>query len=115
MLLQFLAFLNGMPRRKRSSKVIKGLSNEYSQLLKYIKDPNLLVFTAAGGLGPVDFVTLNLKTGKYNAYDVKSKNFRKSNYVSKQGHNVNYNGKLINRPLTILQKKLNVKIIYGDE
>ena len=94
-----------MPRRKRSSKVIKGLSNEYSQILKYIKDPNLLVFTAAGGLGPVDFVTLNLKTGKYNAYDVKSKNYRKPNY----------NGKLINRPLTILQKKLNVKIIYGDE
>ena len=104
-----------MARRKRSSKVVKGLSNEYSQILKYIKNPNLLVFTAAGGLGPVDFVTLNLKTGKYNAYDVKTKNFRKSNYINKEGHNVNYNGKLINRPLTILQKKLNVKIIYGDE
>ena len=104
-----------MIRRKRSSQVIKGLSNEYSQILKYIKNPNLLVFTAAGGLGPVDFVTLNIKTGKYNAYDVKSKNYRKSNYTTKQGWKINTNGKLINRPLTILQKKLNVKIIYGDE
>ena len=63
-----------MARRK---KAVAGLINELAAQLDFAKDPNILVFTPLGGLGPVDIVTLNMTTGKYTAYDVKSKNYRK--------------------------------------
>ena len=61
----------------RRVKAITGLTSELKAQLRLAKDPNLLVFTPVGGLGPVDIVTLNMTTGEYNAYDVKSKNYRK--------------------------------------
>ena len=99
-----------MARRK---KAITGLTSELSAQLRLAKDPNLIVFTPVGGLGPVDIVTLNMTTGEYTAYDVKTKNYRKQDYKAKDGYKRNSTGSLINRNATKEQKKLKVKIIYA--
>ena len=99
-----------MARRK---KAVAGLINELAAQLDFAKDPNILVFTPLGGLGPVDIVTLNMTTGEYTAYDVKSKNYRKKDvYVAKDGYKRNLKGSFISRGTTKEQKKLNVRIIY---
>ena len=107
---QLLVFLNGMARHKKS---VTGLVNELAAQLDFAKDPNILVFTPLGGLGPIDIVTLNMTTGEYTAYDVKSKNYRKKDNTPKDGYKRNTKGSLINRQTTIEQKKLKVKIIYA--
>jgi hypothetical protein len=99
-----------MARRK---KAVAGLISELSAQLNLAKDPNILVFTPLGGLGPVDIVTLNMTTGEYTAYDVKSKNFRKQDYTAKDGYKRKTKGTLIARQTTQEQKKLKVKIIYA--
>ena len=99
-----------MARRK---KAVTGLVNELAAQLNLAKDPNILVFLPLGGLGPIDIVTLNMTTGEYTAYDVKSKNYRKKNSTPKDGYKRNTKGSLINRQTTIEQKKLKVKIIYA--
>ena len=99
-----------MARRK---KAVTGLVNELAAQLDFAKDPNILVFLPLGGLGPIDIVTLNMTTGEYTAYDVKSKNYRKKNSTPKDGYKRNTKGSLINRQTTIEQKKLKVKIIYA--
>ena len=99
-----------MARRK---KAVTGLINELAAQLNFAKDPNILVFTPLGGLGPVDIVTLNMSTGEYTAYDVKSKNFRKQDYTAKDGYKRKTKGTLIARQTTKEQKKLKVKIIYA--
>ena len=99
-----------MARRK---KAITGLLSEMKAQIELAKDPNILVFTPLGGLGPVDIVTLNMTTGEYNAFDVKTKNYRKKNYMAKDGYKRNSKGSLINRQATMEQKKLKVKIIYA--
>ncbi len=105
-----LASLNLMARRK---KAITGLTSELSAQLRLAKDPNLIVFIPVGGLGPVDIVTLNMTTGEYTAYDVKSKNYRKKDsYVAPDGYKRNLKGTFISRGATKEQKKLNVRIIY---
>jgi len=99
-----------MARRK---KAVTGLVNELSAQLDFAKDPNILVFTPLGGLGPIDIVTLNMTTGEYTAYDVKSKNYRKkNNYIAPDGYKRNLKGTFISRGATKEQKKLGVKIIY---
>ena len=105
-----LVCLNGMARRK---KAVVGLINELAAQLDFAKDPNILVFTPLGGLGPIDIVTLNMTTGEYNAYDVKTKNYRKKNHTPGDGYKRNTKGSLINRQTTMEQKKLKVKIIYA--
>ena len=97
----------------RRIKAVKGLVNELLVQLKLAKDPNIIVFTPLGGLGPIDIVTLNMSTGEYNAYDVKSKNYRKKDSTPNDGYKRNTKGSLINRQTTIEQKKLKVKIIYA--
>ena len=77
-----------MARRK---KAVTGLVNELSAQLDFAKDPNILVFTPLGGLGPIDIVTLNMTTGEYTAYDVKTKNFRKQDYQAKDGYKASHN------------------------
>ena len=86
-----------MPKRKTANV---GLVNELAAQLTLAKDSNIVVFKPLGGLGPVDIVTLNLTTGEYSAYDVKSKNYRKK-------------GSFISRGRTKEQRKLKVKIIYA--
>tara|TARA_B110000285_G_scaffold117838_1_gene133537 strand:+ start:71 stop:364 length:294 start_codon:yes stop_codon:yes gene_type:complete len=75
----------------------KGLSNELLAAAQFAKDPNLIVFTPIGA-GPVDILILNIKTGEYTAYDVKTQNYRK-------------NGWKIARSRTGEQKRLGVKIL----
>ena len=99
-----------MARRK---KAVTGLTSELKAQLRLAEDPNLIVFTPVGGLGPVDIVTLNMTTGEYNAFDVKTKNYRKKDYMAKDGYKRNSKGSLINRQTTVEQKKLKVKIIYA--
>ena len=99
-----------MARRK---KAITGLISEMKVQIELAKDPNILVFIPLGGLGPVDIVTLNMATGEYTGYDVKSKNYRKSDYTPKDGYKRNSTGTLIARQTTVEQKKLKVKIIYA--
>ena len=72
-----------MARRKKATT---GLISEMKVQIELAKDPNILVFTPLGGLGPVDIVTLNMSTGEYTGYDVKSKNYRKSDYTAKDGY-----------------------------
>ena len=99
-----------MARRK---KAITGLISEMKVQIELAKDPNILVFIPLGGLGPVDIVTLNMATGEYTGYDVKTKNYRKSDYTPKDGYKRNSTGTLIARQTTVEQKKLKVKIIYA--
>ena len=54
-----------------------------------------------------------MSTGEYTCYDVKSKNYRKKDYTSKDGYKRNSTGSLIHRNTTKEQKKLKVKIIYA--
>jgi len=98
----------------RRVKAITGLTSELKAQLRLCEDPNLLVFTPIGGLGPVDIVTLNMTTGEYTAYDVKAKNYRKSESKSipADGYKRNRKGSFISRGKTKEQKKLNVRIIY---
>ena len=100
-----------MARRK---KAVTGLTSELKAQLRLAEDPNLIVFTPVGGLGPIDIVTLNMTTGEYNAYDVKSKNYRKaeSKTIPKDGYKRKMAGTFISRGTTKEQKKLNVRIIY---
>ena len=98
----------------RHKKSVVGLVNELATQLDFAKDPNILVFTPLGGLGPIDIVTLNMTTGKYTAYDVKSKNYRKKDsYIAPDGYKRNLKGTFISRGTTKEQKKLKVKIIYA--
>ena len=99
-----------MARRK---KAVAGLINELAAQLNLAKDPNILVFIPLGGLGPIDIVTLNMTTGEYTGYDVKSKNYRKTDYTAKDGYKRKRVGSLISRGRTKEQIKLKVKIIYA--
>ena len=99
-----------MARRKTATV---GLTNELAAQIDLAKDPNILVFTPLGGLGPVDIVTLNMTTGEYTGYDVKTKNYRKTDYTAKDGYKRNSTGSLILRSRTKEQIKLKVKIIYA--
>ncbi len=59
-------------------KADKGLVSEALAQAHFAKDPNLIVFTALGGVGPIDIITYNTKTKEYNNYDVKTVSYRKS-------------------------------------
>ena len=89
-----------------------GLTCELKVQARLAEDPNIIVFTPIGGRGPVDIVTLDLTTGKFQSYDVKAKNYRKKNYTHKDGYTRQRIGSFIHRSPTKEQKKLNIKIIY---
>ena len=91
-------------------KADKGLVSEALAQAHFAKDPNLIVFTALGGVGPVDICTFNIKTKQYTNYDVKTVSYRKSN--TKYAHKKNDR---INRSPSKKQKTLNVKIVYVYE
>ena len=99
----------------RQKRTIKGIEAELEVQLEFTKDPNLIVFTPLMGLGLVDIVTLNRETGEFKAYDVKSRSYRKSNYIAKDGFYRKTKGRLILRPSTKEQKKLGIEIIYPKE
>jgi len=89
-----------MSKRPRITAA-KGISNELLAQAKFAKNPNLVVFTPVGGKGPIDILTLDLKTGEYTAYDVKTRNYRSNGYGIARGR-------------TDEQKKLGVKIFNFD-
>ena len=91
---------------------IAGLTQELKVQLRLADDENIIVFKNLGGNGPVDIVTLDLTTGEYQGYDVKSKNYRKKDYMAKDGYERKRIGSLIHRATTPEQKKLKIKIIY---
>ena len=91
---------------------ITGLIAELKVQLRLADNPNMIVFTPLGGNGPVDIVTLDLTTGEYQGYDVKSKNYRKRDYIASDGYGRKRIGSLIHRATTPEQKKLKIKIIY---
>ena len=100
-----------MARRK---KAVTGLTSVKLKLnLDLAEDPNLLVFLPLGGLGPVDIVTLNITTGEYNAYDVKSlKIIEKADSLKlflSDGYKRKMAGTFISRGTTKEQKKLKCK------
>jgi len=100
-----------MARRRKTAAV--GLYNELIAQAEFAKDPNKIVFVPVMGKGPIDMVVLNIDTGEYQAYDVKSSNYRKSEYTPKNRNKPVKAGTLINRPLTVEQKNLKVKIYYN--
>ena len=59
-------------------------------------DDDHLIFTNVNGVGPIDIVTVNVKTGQVDFYDAKSDRERSHK----------------KRPYTQIQKKLGVKQFY---
>jgi hypothetical protein len=93
-------------------ELVVGLYNELIAQAQFVKDPNHIVFVPVMGKGPIDMVVLDIDTGEYQAYDVKSANYRKSDYTPKDTYKRKA-GSLIYRGLTVEQKKLKVKIYYN--
>lgn len=109
-----------MPKCKKNiklSKKQKGILMELTAQSHFVKDPDNMIFTPWGGLGFIDLVVLNKKTGVIKLYDVKFASKRESVYRYKKERNriMGRVGDLIGRKLKPLQKKLGVQIIYFDE
>ena len=100
-----------MARRRQTASV--GLYNELIAQASFAQDPNKIVFVPAMGKGPIDMVVLDIDTGEYQAYDVKTSNYRKSEYTPKNRNKPVKAGTLIHRQLTTEQKHLKVKIYYN--
>ena len=100
-----------MARRRKTASV--GLYNELIAQANFAQDPNKIVFVPAMGKGPIDMVVLDVDTGEYQAYDVKTSNYRKSEYTPKNRNKPVKAGTLIYRQLTPEQKHLKVKIYYN--
>ena len=73
----------------------KGIAAHLEAILKLLDDDHL-VFENIQGVGPIDIITVNKKTGKVSYYDAKSDRER--------AHK--------KRPQTKIQKKLGVKNFY---
>ena len=73
----------------------KGIAAHLIAMLELLDDDHL-IFTNVQGIGPIDIVTVNIKTGKVDFYDAKSD--RESRHRK--------------RPLKEIQKKLGVKQFY---
>ena len=73
----------------------KGIAAHLEAILKLLDDDHL-VFQNIQGVGPIDIVTVNKKTGKVIFYDAKSDRERSHK----------------KRPQTQIQKKLGVKNFY---
>jgi hypothetical protein len=73
----------------------KGIAAHLEAMLELLDDDHLL-FTNVQGIGPIDIVRVNIKSGKVDFFDAKSD--RESRHKK--------------RPITEIQKKLGVKHIY---
>ena len=73
----------------------KGIAAHLEAMLKLLDDDHL-IFTNQFGVGPIDIVTVNIKSGDVNFYDAKSDRDRSHK----------------KRPFTEIQKKLGVKQFY---
>ena len=73
----------------------KGIAAHLIAMLELLDDDHL-IFTNVQGIGPIDIVAVNIKTGKVDFYDAKSDR--------EQSHK--------KRPFTKIQEKLRVKQFY---
>ena len=73
----------------------KGIAAHLIAMLELLDDDHL-IFSCINGIGPIDIVTVNIKTGKVDFYDAKSD--RESRHKK--------------RSFTEIQKRLGVKHIY---
>ena len=73
----------------------KGIAAHLIAMLELLDDDHL-IFTNVQGIGPIDIVTVNIKTGEVDFYDAKSD--RESRHKQ--------------REFTEIQKRLGVKHIY---
>jgi|TARA_R100001530_G_scaffold131092_1_gene102539 hypothetical protein len=73
----------------------KGIAAHLEAMLELLDDDHL-IFNNTFGLGPIDIVTVNIKSGEVTFYDAKSDRERSHK----------------KRELTELQKKLGVKNFY---
>ena len=73
----------------------KGIAAHLQAMLQLLDDDHLL-FTNVQGIGTIDIVRVNIKSGKVDFFDAKSD--RESRHKK--------------RPITEIQKKLGVKHIY---
>ena len=73
----------------------KGIAAHLIAMLELLDDDHL-IFSCVNGVGPIDIVTVNIKTGEVDFYDAKSD--RESRHKQ--------------REFTEIQKRLGVKHIY---
>ena len=73
----------------------KGIAAHLIAMLELLDDDHL-IFSNTFGIGPIDIVTVNIKTGEVIFYDAKSDRDRSHK----------------KRPFTEIQKKLGVKQFY---
>ena len=73
----------------------KGIAAHLIAMLELLDDDHL-IFSCVNGIGPIDIVTVNIKTGKVDFYDAKSD--RESRHKK--------------RSFSEIQKRLGVKHIY---
>ena len=73
----------------------KGIAAHLITMLELLDDDHL-IFSNVQGIGPIDIVTVNIKSGDVNFYDAKSDRDRSHK----------------KRPFTEIQKKLGVKQFY---
>jgi hypothetical protein len=88
----------------------KGITSQLIAQSYFSTQPDVLVFTPTGGVGPIDIVVYNTKTKQYTNYDVKTVSYRKSDTT--YGHK---KSDRINRSPSKFQKEMNVKIVYVGE
>ena len=101
---------------KNTSPKQKGILSELTAVAHFVKNKDNMVFLPLMGLGPIDILVLNKKTGEISFYDVKFGSRRKTNWVSKsKNKNRCLKGQLIYRGSKSIQNKLGVRIIYVDE
>tara|TARA_Y100000004_G_C8591161_1_gene276483 strand:- start:75 stop:464 length:390 start_codon:yes stop_codon:yes gene_type:complete len=101
---------------KNTSPKQKGILSELTAVAHFVKNKDNMVFLPLMGLGFIDILVLNKKTGEISFYDVKFGSRRKRNWVSKtKNKNRCLKGQLIYRGSKTIQSKLGVRIIYVDE
>ena len=97
---------------KKFTKSVKGVIGEYSTALEFTKK-GYWVFMAIDPQSPADLITMS-PGGKLEAWDIKTKTYRKKNYTCKHGYKRNTTGDAIGRCPTKKQKKLNIKLLMRD-
>tara|TARA_B100000519_G_C14110468_1_gene375502 strand:- start:359 stop:745 length:387 start_codon:yes stop_codon:yes gene_type:complete len=101
---------------KNTNPKQKGILSELIAIAHFVKNKNNMVFLPLMGLGFIDILVLNKKTGEISFYDVKFGSRRKTNWVSKSRVKARcLKGQLIYRGSKSIQSKLGVRIIYVDE
>ena len=73
----------------------KGIAAHLEAMLELLDDDHL-IFSNTFGIGPIDIITVNIKTGKVDFYDAKSDRERSHK----------------KRPFSKIQEKLGVKQFY---